>query len=311
MFARATVFTLCFLLLTPACAPSAPAAPTAAPAAAPAKPALAVPTEGKLAEIKQRGFVNLFMEAKFKPYEFVDERGQIVGIDVDLAHKMYEEELGIQVKITDVDFPGLITSLVQGKADMIISAIGATQERMKSVDFSVPYSPAGSVVVVKAGNASINTLEDLSGKIVGSQTGSTPERNAQNWDAQLKTMGQPGYGEYRSYTDFPTVYEDVRVGRLDAAVAGFSTSSLLISERPGDFRILAKGGAPMPIGPPSYFSVAVPKGETAFIEYINGRIRAWKNDGTLQTIHKKWYGASRDDLDAAIINLPDPWNPPQ
>jgi polar amino acid transport system substrate-binding protein len=294
------------LALASACAPAAPPPAPTAPA-----PGLAVPTEGKLGEIRKRGSVNLFMEAKFKPYEFVDDSGQIVGIDVDLARKLYEQELGITVNITDVDFPGLITSLVQGKADMIISGIGATQERMKSVDFSIPYSPAGSVVVVSTANTSIGSLDDLSGKIVGSQTGSTPEKNAQAWDSQLKTLGKSGYSEYRSYTDFPTIYEDVRTGRLDAAVAGYSTSSLLIKERPNDFKIVAQNGAALPIGPPSYFSVAVPKGEKAFTEYINSRIRAWKQDGTLASVHRKWYGESRDDLDGSIAHLPDPWEPPQ
>jgi polar amino acid transport system substrate-binding protein len=239
------------------------------------------------------------MEAKFKPYEFVDEAGQIVGIDVDLAKKMFEEDHAITVKITDVDFQGLIASLVQGKADMIISGIGATRERAQSVDFSIPYSPSGSVIVVHRENTTIKGPEDLSGKVVGSQTGSTPMRNAEFNDAELKSKGKPGHGETRGYASFPAVYEDLRVKRIDAVVAGYSTSSLLVKERPEEFKIVSE------VGPPSYFHVAVPKGETAFADFISANIRKWRRDGTLVAVHQKWYGDARIDINAEIAGLPD------
>ena len=107
------------------------------------------------------------------------------------------------------------------------------------------------------------------------------------------------HAETRGYASFPAVYEDLRVGRLDAAIAGYSTSSLLIKERPQEFKIVGK------IGPPSYFAIAVPKGEKAFAEFLNAQIRKWKQDATLSTIHKKWYGEARTEMDTELAGLPD------
>jgi polar amino acid transport system substrate-binding protein len=278
------------LLFGTACAPAAAPSPTAAPAAdkpaaAPAAPAAAkpqLPTTGKLAEIKQRGSVNIYMEAKYRPYEYVDESGKVVGIDPDLTKKIFEEELGITVNITDVDFPGLITSLATGKADMIASAISATRERAERVDFTIPYSPAGSVVLIRPDDTSIKTPEDLSGKVVASQTGSVPLQNAEAHENELKAKGMPGYGELRRYADFPSTFEDLRAGRVDAVISGYSVTALLVKERPGQFKILSK------VGPPSFFAMAVPKGETEFAEYLNTRIRQFRKDGTIVSILKKW-----------------------
>jgi len=233
----------------------------------------------ELAEIKQCGSVNVYMEAKYRPYEYVEQNGQIVGIDVDLMKKFFEEELGITVKITDVDFPGLITSLATGKADMIASAISATKERAERVDFTIPYAPAGGVVLVHPDDTSIRSPEDLTGKVVASQRGSVPLQNAEAYENDLKARGKPGYSELRRYADFPSTFEDLRVGRIDAVVAGYSIAALLVKERPSQFKILSK------IGPPSFFAMDVPKGEKEFADYLSGKIRQWRKDGTVGELH--------------------------
>src|SRR5436189_5079555 len=103
--------------------------------------------EDTLAEIKKRGVVNVFVEAQYRPYEFRDVSGQIVGLDIDLARKIFEEGLGIKTTFTDLDFSGLLASLLTRKCDFIISGITITQERMKRFDFSIPYSEASAAVL--------------------------------------------------------------------------------------------------------------------------------------------------------------------
>ena len=266
------------------------------PATAPARRR----AQGKLKEILQRGSVNIWMNAGFIPYETIDPAsGQFVGLDVDIAKMLFEDGLDLRIEFTDSTFQGLVPALATGKADFVISAMGATEERAQSVDFSIPYSPAGTVVIVRKDNTSINSLDDLSGKIVGGETGSTPLRRAEVLNADLQARGLPGFKELRSYDSAPTVWEDVRVGRLDAAPVGFSNAVLLIKERPDDFRIASR------IGGESYYAMVMPKGEQSLGDYVNAKIREWKADGSLLAVHRKWFGDFAPSILEEVAGLPN------
>lgn len=250
-----------------------------------------------LAEIKKRGTVNVFVEAQYRPYEFRDQSGEIVGLDIDLARKMFEEGLGLKCVFTDLDLAGVLGSLLTGKSDLIISGITITQERTKRFDFSIPYSEAAAAILVRADETRLRGAEDLSGKVIGTQIGSSSFKTAEAFEAQLKAQGKPGYAELKTYERYPTAYQDLLSKRLDAVVQGGPPLKVLIKERPNLFKILA------PIGPKAYYGAVMRKGDTALVEYVNGQLRKFKQDGTLKALQEKWLGQS----DVHI--LPDPWTP--
>lgn len=257
---------------------------------------LAAFSQDTLAEIKKRGSINVFVEAQYRPYEFRDASGEIVGLDIDLARKMFEEGLGVRVVFTDLDLTGVLGSLLTRKADFVISGIVMTQERAKRFDLSIPYSEAGAAVLVRADEARLKGPEDLSGKVIGTQLGSSSQKAAEAFDAQLKAQGKPGYAELKTYERFPTAQQDLLAKRLDAVVQGRPPLKVLIKERPGQFKILSG------LGPKAYYGGVVRKGDMPLLEYVNGQIRKFKQDGTLKALQEKWLGES----DAT---LPDPWTP--
>jgi len=250
-----------------------------------------------LAEVKKRGTINIFMEAQYRPYEFRDQSGEIVGLDVDLAKKMFGEGLGLKVNITDLDFSGLLATLLTGKSDLIISGITVTKERAARFAFSIPYSEAGTAILVRPDDTRLSGPADLSGKTVGTQIGSASQKAAEVFDADLKARGKPGYAELKTYERFPIAYQDLLTRRLDAVVQGRPPLKVLIKERPNQFKIL--GG----LGPRSYYGVLIRQGDTALLEYVNAQLRRYKQDGTLKALQEKWFGES--DVD----RLPDPWTP--
>ena len=138
--------------------------------------------------------------------------------------------------------------------------------------------------------------KDLSGKVIGTQLGSSSQKAAEAFDAQLKAQGKPGYAELKTYERFPTAQQDLLARRLDAVVQGRPPLKVLIKERPGQFKILSG------LGPKAYYGAVVRKGDTALLEYVNGQIHKLKQDGTLKALQEKWLGES----DAT---LPDPWTP--
>jgi len=257
----------------------------------------AVSQEDTLAEIKKRGAVNIFVEAQYRPYEFRDQAGQIVGLDIDLARKMFEEGLGVKCNFTDLDLTGTLGALLTKKTDLVLSGIVITQDRAKRFDMSIPYSEAGVAILVRADETRLHSPEDLSGKVIGTQLGSSSQKAAEAFDAQLKAQGKPGYAELKTYERFPTAHQDLLSKRLDAVAQGRPPLKVLIKERPNQFKIL--GG----IGPKAYYGAVVRKGDTALLEFINGQIRKYKQDGTLKALQEKWLGESDVNI------LPDPWTP--
>ena len=258
---------------------------------------LAAFSQDTLAEIKKRGTINIFVEAQYRPYEFRDQSGEIVGLDIDLARKMFDEGLGVKCVFTDLDLVGVLGSLLTHKADFVISGIVMTQERAKRFDLTIPYSEAGAAVLVRADEARLKGPDDLSGKIIGTQLGSSSQKAAEAFEAQLKAQGKPGYAELKTYERFPTAHQDLLAKRLDAVVQGRPPLKVLIKERPGQFKILSG------LGPKAYYGGVLRKGDTALLEYVNGQIRKFKQDGTLKALQEKWLGES----DAHT--LPDPWTP--
>jgi polar amino acid transport system substrate-binding protein len=258
---------------------------------------LAAFSQDTLAEIKKRGSINVFVEAQYRPYEFRDASGEIVGLDIDLARKMFEEGLGVKVVFTDLDLTGVLGAILTRKADFVISGITMTQERAKRFDLSIPYSEGGAAVLVRLDEARMQGPEDLSGKTIGTQLGSSSQKAAEAFEAQLKAQGKPGYAELKTYERFPTAQQDLLAKRLDAVVQGRPPLKVLIKERPGQFKILSG------LGPKAYYGAVVRKGDTALLEFVNGQIRKFKQDGTLKTLQEKWLGES--DAHA----LPDPWTP--
>ena len=254
-------------------------------------------SQDTLAEIKKRGSINVYVEAQYRPYEFRDQSGEIVGLDIDLARKMFEEGLGVKVIFTDLDLTGVLGSLLTRKADFVISGITMTQERAKRFDLSIPYSEGGAAVLVRIDESRMKGPEDLSGKIIGTQLGSSSQKSAEAFEAQLKTQGKPGYAELKTYERFPTAQQDLLAKRIDAVVQGRPPLKVLIKERPGQFKILSG------LGPKAYYGAVVRKGDTALLEYVNGQLRKYKQDGTLKALQEKWLGESD------VHTLPDPWTP--
>jgi polar amino acid transport system substrate-binding protein len=113
------------------------------------------------------------MELSYPPFEMTDTKGQPTGVSVDLAEAL-GTALGMQVKIENMAFDGLIPSLKTGKIDLIISSMTATAERAQSIDFSDPYLQTGLCLLVRK-NSSVEGISDLdkAGMTVAVKKGTT------------------------------------------------------------------------------------------------------------------------------------------
>ena len=109
--------------------------------------------------------------AEFPPFEYL-EKGEITGFDIELMNEM-GKVLDAEVKVQDMAFDGLLPALQMKKVDVVIAGMTATEERKKTVAFTQPYYTASQVIIVKEGDNSIKSFDDLKGKRVGVMLGFT------------------------------------------------------------------------------------------------------------------------------------------
>ena len=160
------------------------------------------------------GTLNVYTESGFAPYEFVNDDNEVIGVDMYLM-SLVCEELNMQIKITDMLFDGIC-----GKVATEDNAIGAagmtvTDERKEKVDFSATYfSTVQSIISTE--DEAFSTLEDLKGKKIGVQKGTTGWKMVSDAieSGVLKDTG----AEVVPYDNGPMAYTALKSGRCDVVV---------------------------------------------------------------------------------------------
>ena len=116
--------------------------------------ALAITTStmaGTLDEIQKRGKLRVGMEPGYMPFELKNQKGEIIGFDVDMANRM-AKAMGVELELVDTAWDGIIPALLTGKFDVIMSGMTLTQERNMSINFAPPYIVIGQSILHQEGS---------------------------------------------------------------------------------------------------------------------------------------------------------------
>jgi len=217
-------------------------------------------------------------DASFPPMEFVDEQKNIVGFDIDLLNAIAELQ-GFEVEYKNTAWDGIFAGLDSGAYDAIISAVTIYDDRKVTYDFSDPYVNSGQAVVVRADEAAIQGGDDLAGKTVGAQIGTTGAFAVQDIEgAALK-----------EYDTIDLALLDLTNGNLDAVVVDTPVAAdfALASEQfAGKLKIVGE-----PLTDESY-GILVRKGENGdLLAAFNEGVQKIRDNGTYDQIYAKWIGA--------------------
>ena len=205
-------------------------------------------------------------EAQFPPFEIVDSKGKVIGFDVDLMNAIAEDQ-GFKVEYLDQDFAGLIPALQTGNVDIIASGMTITDEREKQVDFSEPYINAGLALAVLTGNEDIKSVDDLKGKTVAVQTGSTGFMKAE----ELQKAGI--IAEIKDYPHVNEAIEELKIGGADAMINDLPVTEAFIAAQPDVIKIVGE-----PLNSEDY-GFAVRTGNTELLTKINAGLENVKASG--------------------------------
>ena len=243
-----------------------------------------------LARIKTNKEITIATEARYAPFEYVDN-GKIVGYDADLMAYVLKSIPDVKVKQLDLPFQGLLPGLDAKRFDIVVTAVTVNKDRVSHFAFTLPVADATTGVLLRNGDTSIKSPDDLNGKIVGSQTGSAQLQALQALDKKLKDAGGPGIKQIKQYVAFDEAYADLAVGRLDAVAQSVANLGPLMKSRPGVFTLL-----PQTIGPKSYFAWVARKDSdsAALVKLFSDGIARANRDGTMKKLQEKWFGSTMD-----------------
>lgn len=243
-----------------------------------------------LQRITQEKQITVATEARFAPFESV-ENGKIVGYGADLMNYVLADLPGVKVKQLDLPFQGILPGLDTGKFDFVVTSVTVNKARFEQFAFTVPIAES-TVALLKRGNDdSINSLSDLNGKVVGSQSGSGQLQILQAYDQKLKDAGQPGLKAIRQYVSFDEAYADLALGRLDGVAQSLSNLGPLIKSRPGMFTTLDEM-----LGPKTYYGWVGRKDadSASLVKLFSDGIARANRDGTMKSLQEKWFGFTMD-----------------
>ena len=223
-------------------------------------------------KVQDEGKLTIGMSADYKPFEYTDENGEIVGFDADIAQAI-GEKLGVEVEFVDTAFSGLIPGLKSNKYDLIMSAMTITEKREKAVDFTNQYFNAGQVVAVMDDTNSIQGVEDLKGKKVGVQLGTTGD---------LEVSDMDNIEQIKRYEKIPQAFIDLRNGRIDAIVNDLPVTAAYIMKHP-EVKMVGKPFTS------EHYGIAARPGDEELLKKVNGALKELKEDGTYDEVYNKWF----------------------
>ncbi len=221
--------------------------------------------------------------AEFPPYEYY-EGSEIVGIDVEIAQAV-AEEMGMELQIEDMAFDSIITAVTSGKADFGAAGMTVTEDRLKSVDFSDPYTTSAQVIIVKE-DSPIATPEDLVGKKIGVQLGTTGDIYAEDIEDATIERYNKGFEAIQSLLS----------DKIDAVVIDQEPAGVFVSQNKGlkltDEEFTTEE-----------YALAIAKGNEELLEKVNAALADLKESGRLDEIKAGYINSGEEETEEGSYGL--------
>jgi polar amino acid transport system substrate-binding protein len=211
--------------------------------------------------------------AAFPPYEFVADDGSFAGIDVEIAQAV-AEKLGMKLEIKDMEFNSLISAVQGGSIDIALAGMTVTDERKESVNFSDTYAKGVQVVIVKEDSA-IATVDDLDGKTIGVQAGTTGD---------IYCTDDYGQENVKQFNNGALAIQALLNGQVDCVVIDNEPAKAFVAANEG-LKILDTSYAD------EDYAAAIAKENTELLDSFNKALAELKADGTIDKIVEKYINA--------------------
>ena len=209
---------------------------------------------------------------EYPPFEYV-EGEDYEGYDVDMI-KAIADIAGIDIEFEAMDFDAVVSSVQANPNTIGVSGISITEERMKNVDFSEGYINAGLIVIVKK-DSGYATAEDLKGKIIGVQMGTTSDFAAE------EITGQENVGEYKTFLN---AIMDLQGNKIDAVIVDKPVGMAILAQLADDTLEIVDMGLQA-----DWYGIEVNKQTPELLKKINKALKELETEGYYETLAVKYF----------------------
>jgi polar amino acid transport system substrate-binding protein len=228
------------------------------------------------AAIQQSREIKVGSDIAYAPVEFYENGSEVKGIDPDLAEAL-GKELGVKFTFVNTTFDGIIPALLSKRFDIIMSAMSVTPEREKTISF-LSYFNAGTSILVKKGNPQgIKSLDDLCGKTVALQKGTTQEAVAKTQQAKCAFT-------LRTFDRDTEALLQVKSGAAVADMNDFPVAAYNAQTSGGgnDFEVV---GSQIQAGP---YGIGIRKDDTQLRNALQAALKKIVENGEYDKVLAKW-----------------------
>lgn len=245
---------------------------------------LAAAAQDYLAELVEVDTLTIGTSGSAPPFSMTSASGELEGFDVDVGN-MLGEALGLKVAFDKLDFAGLLPGLVAGRFDLIASGVTRTPERLASTDFYLlsPYIVNGAAITRRSEDSELTGWEAVCGKAMGAVRGGIFQTIATDKlppDCVSTTREYPGATE---------LFLDLKNRRIDFAAHDFLGPNYMLKSGKLDGVVVVDD-----LLETITQSVAVRRENKPLADAIDAQFAKWREDGTLEELALKWFGASLD-----------------
>jgi polar amino acid transport system substrate-binding protein len=241
--------------------------------------------------IKKAGALHIGTDLTYEPYEYIGDDGKPTGYDWEIW-QMIAKDLGVKLQYEDLAFSGIFAGLETGKYDVAACSCLINKERAEKYAFCEPVYGSAYSIVKNSGDGSIKTTDDLTGKKIGVQVGSSTQTAVESYNEKLKSTKGNGFASIEKYNVSTDAFLDLSNKNIDAVCENISICKKQVDNSNGSMVMVGN------IGDPIYSSFAFRKSDTEFLKYVNDEITKFKQNGELEKLMIKYFKS-------ADTNLPD------
>ncbi|MBN1892385.1 MAG: transporter substrate-binding domain-containing protein [Clostridiales bacterium] len=225
-----------------------------------------------LQRVKDAGKFTVVGSGGYPPFNYIAEDGSVIGFDVDTGAEI-ASRLGVDLNYVTSDWDGLVEGLRAGRYDGILGSMAITEDRLKVVNFTIPYYYSGAQLIVRS-DSGITDPSQMEGKDIGVATGT-------NFVGDAEALGATAV----LYQDDNATLMDLINGRIDGVITDRLVALGAMREISGGEDLKMCGE----ILRLEEMAIAVNKDDEALLAELNKILQEMHNDGTLRGISEKWH----------------------
>ena len=221
------------------------------------------------------------VDDEFAPMAFHNEHNELVGFDIDLAKEACRR-MGVAVEFKPIDWDNKEAEITSGNIDLIWNGCDIMEDYKRYMIFSKPYMDNRQILLVRKGNAQkIKSVDDLKGKVVGTQAGSNSETYVEE-NAPLKNS----FAAFKTYRNVKDGFALLKSGELDVLIIDEIAARYEMNRHPNTFELIE-----VTMGEVTEFGIGFRKDNAELRNRVQKAFDSMISDGTARKISEHWFRA--------------------